>query len=177
MKAYERQKRAEEIEEEREARLHRMRERLQNESEKERQARLQQMNANQRERLQDETDEEREARLQQMRERLQNETDEEQQARLEQMRANQRARIHNETEEEQQVRLEQRRGASDIPLLQQRLVQVKMNKFVSFSLFICHHANHVSVPPASWTVWLQWPRHQPATRCLVICPHPASTTS
>ena len=63
MKAYERQKRAEESEEEREARLHRMRERLQNESEEERQARLQQMNANQRERLQDETDEEREASL------------------------------------------------------------------------------------------------------------------
>ena len=66
MKAYERQKRAEETEEEREARLHRMRERLQDESEEERQARLQQMNDNQRERLQDETDEEREARLQQM---------------------------------------------------------------------------------------------------------------
>ena len=89
------------------------------------------MSSNQRERLQDETDEEREARLEQMRERLQNETDEERQARLEQMRANQRARIRNETEEERQVRLEQRRGASDIPLFQQRLVQVKMNKFHS----------------------------------------------
>ena len=65
-----------------------------------------------------------------MRERLQNETDEERQARLEQMRPYQRARIHNETEEERQVRLEQRRGESDIPL-QQRSVQVKMNKFHS----------------------------------------------
>ena len=52
-----------------------------------------------------------------------------QKKRLEQMRANQRARLLNETEEERQARLEQRRGASDTPLLQQRSVQVKMNKF------------------------------------------------
>ena len=64
-----------------------------------------------------------------MRDRVQDETEEEREARLEQMRANQRARLLNETEEERQARLEQRRGASDTPLLQQRSVQVKMNRF------------------------------------------------
>ena len=57
--------------------------RLCNETEEEREARLQRM----RDRVQDETEEEREARLQRMRDRVQDETEEEREARLQRMSA------------------------------------------------------------------------------------------
>ena len=68
MSANQRHRLATETEEERAARLQRMRDRLASETEEERAARLQQMSANQHHRLAAETGSEREARLQRNRE-------------------------------------------------------------------------------------------------------------
>ena len=134
-----------ETEQERAARLQQMstsqQDRIVNETEQERAARLQQMSASQQDRIANEAEQERAARLQQMsasqEDRIANETEQERAARLQQMSASQQDRIANETEQERAARLqcdaEQHRVAtrnlSTVPLLDQPVVQKKLQKF------------------------------------------------
>ena len=131
--------------EEREARLQQVRsfrvERLATETVEEREVRLQQLRSSQAERLSTETVEEREGRLQQMRDGLLAESVQEREVRLQQMSSSQRERLASENAEEREVRLQHDReshreqrvqrtlGQLHFPLIQQRAVQVKMQKF------------------------------------------------
>ena len=115
------------------------RERRAAETEEERQARLAQVSADQRERRAAETEEGRQARLGQLRadqrDRRAAETEEGRQARLGQLRADQRERLANETFEERETRLEERRerdqqqARAEEPLMHQRWVQAILKKF------------------------------------------------
>ena len=143
LSANQRERLANESEEERQARLAQVsadqRERRAAETEEERQARLAQVSADQRERRAAETEEGRQARLGQLRadqrDRRAAETEEGRQARLGQLRADQRERLANETFEERETRLEERRerdqqqARAEEPLMHQRWVQAILKKF------------------------------------------------
>ena len=107
----------------------------------EEEARLQQIRSSQAERLTSESVEERETRLQQLRDRLAAASIEEREVRLQQMDSSQRERLAPENAEEREVRLRHDKrepqgeasagntGQLHLPLIQQRFVQAKMQKF------------------------------------------------